>query len=98
MLNALRRSFVEGVIGDCKGGDYESPPYEKPYDFYSEGPSCMNCKVDIKSEWNSKIPKPSTEAFILDNNAGLVTSETRLSCCVQMEKWMNGMIVQVGIN
>ncbi len=98
MHEALKRSNVSGMRAMCDGGDPETRAYEKPYDFYSFGPMCDSCKVEIKSEWNSKIPKSSDEDDIISQHPNSVSSNTRLACCIQVEKWMDGMFVKVGHN
>ena len=98
MLMALRRMNTPGLPALCGGGDPESPPYLKPFDYYSWGPMCNTCQVNIPMEWNSKIPKSNAEKEELEGTDHVLKSTSRLSCCIQMEKWMDGMTVEISEN
>mmetsp|Transcript_2493 Transcript_2493/g.2944 ORF Transcript_2493/g.2944 Transcript_2493/m.2944 type:complete len:101 (+) Transcript_2493:181-483(+) len=98
MLSALQQAHTEALPAVCGGGDPEVPAYQKPTDSYSQGPMCNTCKVEIPLEWNSKVPKTAAETFQIEHDPHYIASTTRLSCCIQMEKWMDGMIIQIGHN
>ena len=98
MLMALQRWNIGGLPAECGGGDPESPPHIKPFDFYSFGPLCNTCQVIIPQSMNSQVPKSKAETLNLDTSPWYVESNSRLACCIQMEKWMDGMTIKIGHN
>ena len=98
MLEALQRSNIEGLPAYCDGGDPETPPHIKPFDFYAYGPMCTDCLVTVAMKWNNKIPMSSVEHENLTGHSEYVNHNSRLACCIQIEEWMDGMTVEIGLN
>ena len=99
LLDALQRHKIQGIFGDCQGGDRELPPHEIPYDYYSHGVGCGTCQVVIPDPWYDQIHHmPNVERKRLDRSTTPITSNSRLACCVKVRPDMEEMIVVIGHN
>jgi len=99
LLDSLTRFRVSGIPATCEGGEDLNPITERPIDPMTYGPFCGNCHVIIADPWRRQLPKPY---FIEERNlheSGVpITPNSRLACCVVVEKWMNEMIISIGAN
>lgn len=86
-------------LADCKGGDNELKPYQVPVDFYSFGVTCAQCSVVIPDPWYDQCNKTLSfeQTRLLRTNAAQ-SSNSRLSCCIQVRPELNEMICVVGNN
>lgn len=83
----------------CDGGDFNYRPHERPLDPFSDGPYCGNCRVILLDNWFNKVneetdgqSKRETDLLSsqLDNR-----NDLRLSCCVPVESWMEGLTFEI---
>mmetsp|Transcript_13749 Transcript_13749/g.25938 ORF Transcript_13749/g.25938 Transcript_13749/m.25938 type:complete len:170 (+) Transcript_13749:38-547(+) len=90
------RDYSVAIPGLCEGGDRVVPEIEEPRDYLSAGPYCDTCQVIIENPWNQYLkPMGEWEQERITRAIGHVTPNTRLSCVLLIEKWMNGMHLYV---
>jgi len=92
LLLALKRNLVP--IGHaCNGGDLNVPYTENMQDNTSWGPSCSECQIVVGEPWFKHLRSMGEheKARLLRTPTNFVTPESRLACCLVVEKWMNGI-------
>ena len=99
VFEAIQNSKVEG-FGDahCNGGDTESPPSTRPFDYTSWGPMCNQCQIVLPEEWSSKIKMYDGERNFIEKSDNYTHQNSRLACCLPLKKWMDGMPIKMGLN
>ena len=98
LQKALTRGQVPGFPASCQGGDPESTSHERPFDYYSRGPTWSQCQIYMKQEFSGRISKLNQEVEYLDEIQEIVQSDSRLACCIPVKTWMNGMPIEIGWN
>jgi ferredoxin len=99
LLYTLTKNLLP-IPGACLGGDQYAPETEDPVDPMRYGPTCELCQVVIADPW-VKYLKPLgkwEKDRLTKTETGFFTPSSRLSCCLSVEKWMNGMVVTVPYN
>ena len=99
LLYALKKNFVP-INHACNGGDLNVPSTEFPLDTTSWGPACSECQVIVSEPW-LKYLKPMGEneqARLARTTNSYFGAQSRLACCVMVEKWMDGMQLGVPYN
>ena len=96
VLDALSRlKFGEMDSQLCFGDDQIYQPHIRPHDPFSDGPVCGKCKIMLHDNWHKKV-MTETDGYAKNEEMMLhfslnAKSNTRLSCCVPVEAWMDGM-------
>lgn len=77
-------------------------PHERPHNKMCEGVAelCAECKVVFDDNWYKKILEETNNMAEYEEDALHIfstdkISTTRLSCCVPIEAWMEGMLCAV---
>lgn len=92
LLLALKRNAIPIGHG-CNGGDLIVPYTEPMQDTTSWGPSCSDCQIVVAEAWFKHL-QPMGDAErqrLIRTGTGFFTPQSRLACCLMVEKWMNGM-------
>lgn len=80
----------------CQGGDLFAPETEKLADNMRYGAVCSECQVVIFEPWINYIKDMGyTEHERIVRNVSFNSPSSRLSCCIALEKWMNGMELSI---
>lgn len=90
------RKYSVPIPGTCDGADKGVPETEDPRDYLSAGPYCNTCQVIIEDPWHRYLkPMGGFEHDRIVRVDNPTTPNTRLSCVLLIEKWMNGMHIFV---
>ncbi|KAL4470240.1 hypothetical protein ABPG74_011851 [Tetrahymena malaccensis] len=99
LLEALQRNKVAGIVATCEGGEDINTMLEKPIDPVTYGPFCSSCQVVVSNPWRNKMGDLHyLEERNLVRSSYPTTENSRLACCVLVEKWMNEMIISIPQN
>ncbi|CAG9326928.1 unnamed protein product [Blepharisma stoltei] len=91
MMYALQKNNVP-IPCSCRGGDLHAPETENPPDNMRYGAVCSECQVVVFEPWVNYLKDiGKTEYNQLVRAIGFVSPHSRLSCCIALEKWMNGI-------
>lgn len=95
------RFKVKGGVNEryCMGGDLTYRPHERPHDPFSSGPTCGMCRIVLTDNWYEKVNE-ETDGISNPEQATLlvftdIKKNVRLSCCVPVEKWMDGCTFEI---
>ncbi|EGR28218.1 hypothetical protein IMG5_181470 [Ichthyophthirius multifiliis] len=99
LLTSLSRNKVSGLIPGCEGGEDIITMLEQPIDPNTYGPFCSGCQVIVSEPWRTKMGELHIlEQRNIDRGEYPATPNTRLACCVLVQKWMNEMIISISQN
>ena len=99
IMQALYKHHIPGLYAECQGGDSEFPAHQVPYEYYSAGVHCGQCKIEVHDGWLDKLNRmTSNERTVLDDTVDAQTANSRLACCVRVTKDLNESIIVVGNN
>lgn len=99
--DAILRMNVKGAYNErlCYGSDYVYQPHLRPHDPFSDGPMCGMCRIVLLDNWYEKVHQ-ETDGMSVEEEDLLVKytdarKDMRLSCCLPVEKWMDGCTFQI---
>jgi len=104
LFEAIVRNKVH-AYGDptllCNGYDLIYRPHYRPHDNDCKGPNCGNCRVVLEDNWFERVHEETDgynnlEESILNSQLDPKTYN-RLSCCIPVEKWMEGLTCSVDL-
>lgn len=83
----------------CDGNDFTYRPHERPHDPFTDGPSCGSCRIVFKDNWYEKVQEETDGTIRIEQALLLQFSDirknVRLSCCIPVEKWMDGCTFEI---
>lgn len=99
--DAILRMKVKGADSErlCYGADFVYQPHERPHDPFSDGPICGMCRIVLKDNWYDKVNQETEgmtdeEEYLLQKYTD-ARKDMRLSCCLPVEKWMDGCTFEI---
>jgi ferredoxin, 2Fe-2S len=79
LMTAATANLLPGIIGDCGGGM-----------------TCATCHVFVDEAWRDQVGPPQDgEAEMLEMTAVEAESSSRLSCQIQLDERLSGLVVGV---
>jgi len=99
MMHAIKRNMIY-IPASCRGGDQIIPETEDPVDPLRYGAVCSECQVVIGDPWVRYLKPLGKWEYdrLTKSSTGFFTPQSRLSCCLKLEKWMNGMELAIPLN
>ena len=87
----------------CSSLDPDFPTYDRPVHPMTAGPGCGMCSVIIDDEYAPKIyfgdhEKAGLNAFKPTYVKKFLLNSKRLSCCIEIQDFMNEITLQIGQN